>query len=57
MPHGSAPAQYLLKVRLEQLREEATARTEAARSAPWADRLPELAARHLDGDVAGAVIA
>ncbi|MEV8297801.1 hypothetical protein [Streptomyces rochei] len=49
-------AQYLLATRLEQLRERAAARTETA-SAPWPDRLPELAARPLDGEAAGAVIA
>jgi hypothetical protein len=50
-------AQYLLVTRLEQLREQAAVRTEAARPAPWTDRLPEFAARRLDGDTAGAVIA
>jgi len=50
-------AQYLLTVRLEQLREQAAARSEAAGPAPWADRLPGLAARSLDGDMAGTVIA
>jgi hypothetical protein len=50
-------AQHLLTVRLQQLREQAAARPEAAGPAPWTDRLPELAARPLDGDVAGAVIA
>ncbi|MFL9658713.1 hypothetical protein ACJ7VE_33955 [Streptomyces sp. PB17] len=49
-------AEHLLAVRLEQLREQAAARTEPAAAAPWTDRLPELAARSLDGD-AGAVIA
>ncbi|CAL9675653.1 hypothetical protein SUDANB178_07730 (plasmid) [Streptomyces sp. enrichment culture] len=38
-------AEHLLAVRLEQLREQAAARTEMAAAAPWADRLPELAAR------------
>jgi hypothetical protein len=50
-------AQYLLATRLEQLRERVAARSEAAVPAPWTDRLPELAARPLDGEVAGAVIA
>ncbi|MFB0620343.1 hypothetical protein [Streptomyces sp. AGS-58] len=50
-------AQYLLAARLEQLRERAAARTEAAVPAPWTDRLPELVARPLDGEAAGAVIA
>ncbi|MGC5359560.1 hypothetical protein ACPXCS_37110 [Streptomyces sp. DT190] len=50
-------AQYLLAARLEQLRERAAARTEAAVPEPWTDRLPELAARPLDGEAAGAVIA
>ncbi|MFJ2607593.1 hypothetical protein ACIO13_21860 [Streptomyces sp. NPDC087425] len=49
-------AQYLLAARLEQLRERAATRTEAAMPAPWTDRLPELAARPLDGEAAGAVI-
>ncbi|MFD4260768.1 hypothetical protein ACFWR9_24875 [Streptomyces sp. NPDC058534] len=49
-------AGYLLVTRLEQLREHHTAPTETAAAAPWTDRLPELAARPLDGD-AGAVIA
>ncbi|WP_267717324.1 hypothetical protein [Streptomyces sp. CoH17] len=50
-------AEHLLAVRLEQLREQAAARTEPAAVAPWKDRLPGLAARPLDGDHAGAVIA
>ncbi|WP_333750110.1 hypothetical protein [Streptomyces sp. IBSBF 2394] len=50
-------AEHLLAVRLEQLRERAAAGTEAAAAAPWTDRLPELAARSLDGEAAGAVIA
>ncbi|MFI2764275.1 hypothetical protein ACH5A3_36390 [Streptomyces echinatus] len=50
-------AQYLLAARLEQLRERAAARTEAVVPEPWTDRLPELAARPLDGEAAGAVIA
>ncbi|MEV5454704.1 hypothetical protein [Streptomyces sp. NPDC052535] len=50
-------AEYLLAVRLEQLREQVAARTEIAAAAPWTDRLPELAARPLHGDATGAVIA
>lgn len=50
-------AQYLLEARLEQLRGQAAGHTEAVGPASWADRLPELAARPLDGDPAGAVIA
>ncbi|MEE1943073.1 hypothetical protein V1L54_27325 [Streptomyces sp. TRM 70361] len=50
-------AEYLLTVRLEQLREQLTARAEQAAAAPWTDRLPELAARPLDGKATGAVIA
>ncbi|MDQ0701052.1 hypothetical protein [Streptomyces sp. W4I9-2] len=50
-------AQYLLAVRLEQLREQAAARIEPTRSAPWADRLPELAARPLEGGTTGTVTA
>ncbi|MGW3566791.1 hypothetical protein ACWDSL_23445 [Streptomyces sp. NPDC000941] len=50
-------AQYLLEARLEKLREQAADHTEAAGPTPWADRLPELAARPLDGDPAGVVIA
>ncbi|WP_410540547.1 hypothetical protein [Streptomyces sp. KL2] len=50
-------AEYLLAVRLEQLRGQAAARTETAAPAPWKDRLPEPAARALDGDTAGAVMA
>ncbi|MGW7674384.1 hypothetical protein ACWGJX_46280 [Streptomyces sp. NPDC054775] len=44
-------------VRLEQLREQAAARTEQAAVEPWTDRLPHLAARPLDGEAGGAVIA
>ncbi|WP_425275321.1 hypothetical protein [Streptomyces misionensis] len=44
-------------MRLEQLRERVTVRSEAAVPAPWTDRLPELAARPLDCEAAGAVIA
>ncbi|MET9986194.1 hypothetical protein ABZ176_28755 [Streptomyces rochei] len=50
-------AGYLLARRLEQLREQAAARTKTAAASPWADRLPELAVRPLDGDAAGAVFA
>ncbi|MFF9690516.1 hypothetical protein [Streptomyces sp. NPDC014623] len=50
-------AEHLLSTRLKQLREQAAARTEQAGPAPWADRLPELAARRLDTDMSGAVIA
>ncbi|MFD5557834.1 hypothetical protein ACFWIA_28835 [Streptomyces sp. NPDC127068] len=48
-------AEYLLATRLEQLSEQANARTE--RPASWTDRLPELTARPLDGDATGMVIA
>lgn len=44
-------------MRLEQLREQTTVRTEQAAPAPWSARLAELAARPLDGETAGAVIA
>ncbi|MFS0696912.1 hypothetical protein [Streptomyces nitrosporeus] len=50
-------AECLLAARLEQLREQRAARTEQAAAAPWTDRLPQLAARALDGDAAGVVIA
>ncbi|MEV6810057.1 hypothetical protein [Streptomyces sp. NPDC051132] len=50
-------AEYLLATRLGQLREQTAPRTEPAAAAPWASRLPELAARPLDGEAAGAVIA
>ncbi|WP_406145540.1 hypothetical protein [Streptomyces anulatus] len=50
-------AQYLLAVRLEQLHEQAAARTEQTGSAPWTDRLPELAARPLEGDTTGTMTA
>ncbi|MET9535576.1 hypothetical protein ABZY02_34340 [Streptomyces sp. NPDC006649] len=50
-------AQYLLATRLEQLRDQAAALTEPAGPAPWSDRLPELAARQLNGDVTGMTIA
>ncbi|MEV8393472.1 MULTISPECIES: hypothetical protein [unclassified Streptomyces] len=50
-------AQYLLAARLERLREQAAAGTEQAAAVPWADRLPELAVRPLDGDATTAVIA
>jgi len=50
-------AQCLLTTRLERLREQAATRTETAAPAPWTDRLPDLASRPLDVDMAGAVIA
>ncbi|MFR0367585.1 hypothetical protein [Streptomyces sp. MCC20] len=50
-------AEYLLTVRLEQLRERTADRTEQPAAAPWSARLTELAARPLDGETAGAVIA
>ncbi|WP_238431837.1 hypothetical protein [Streptomyces cavernae] len=50
-------AEYLLTVRLEQLRERTADRTETAAPAPWSARLTELAARPLDGEMAGMVIA
>lgn len=50
-------AQHLLAVRLEQLRDRSTARTETAGRLPWTDRLPELAARPLHGDTTTAVSA
>ncbi|GHB33024.1 hypothetical protein [Streptomyces chryseus] len=50
-------AECLLATRLEQLREQQAARSEQAAAAPWSGRLPELAARALDGDAAGSVIA
>ncbi|MFH7340628.1 hypothetical protein [Streptomyces sp. KHY 26] len=49
-------AEHLLAVRLEQVREQTAARTDTAAAAPWTDRLPELAARPLDGEAAAAVI-
>ncbi|MET9428488.1 hypothetical protein [Streptomyces sp. NPDC003036] len=49
---------HLLAAWLEQLRREQQAvRTEQTAAAPRTGRLPELAARPLDGEVAGAVIA
>ncbi|WP_413812675.1 hypothetical protein [Streptomyces sp. OE57] len=52
-------AEYLLAKRLEQLRELAATHTEieTAAAVRWRDRMRELAARPLDGDTAGAVIA
>jgi len=47
-------AEYLLAVRLEQLREQTVSRTGAVGPMPWAERLSELAARPLDSDSAGA---
>ncbi|MFD5608369.1 hypothetical protein ACFWI5_35905 [Streptomyces sp. NPDC127064] len=51
--HRPAPA----GTRLEQLREQLAEHAKQAAAVPWTDRLPELAARSLDGDTAGAVIA
>ncbi|WP_331726482.1 hypothetical protein [Streptomyces uncialis] len=48
-------AEYLLAARLKQLHEWSAARPE--KLASWTDRLPGLAARPLDGDATGAVIA
>ncbi|MEU7088036.1 hypothetical protein [Streptomyces achromogenes] len=50
-------AEYLLAARLEQLRELASARPGQAVVGQWTDRLSQLAARPLDGEAAGAVIA
>ncbi|MFJ5129889.1 hypothetical protein ACIP80_32985 [Streptomyces sp. NPDC088555] len=50
-------AEYLLTVRLDQLREQAPSPTATAPAAPWADRLAELAARPLDDATTRAVIA
>ncbi|MEU9413242.1 hypothetical protein AB0E08_47190 [Streptomyces sp. NPDC048281] len=50
-------AEYLLTVRLKQLRDRTADRSEQAVAAPWSARLTELAARVLDGEAAGAVIA
>ncbi|MFF9403824.1 hypothetical protein [Streptomyces sp. NPDC014744] len=50
-------AEHLLATRLEQLRKQAAARAEQDAAAPWTDRLPELAARPLNGDTPGVVIA
>ncbi|MEU6593247.1 hypothetical protein ABZ923_29160 [Streptomyces sp. NPDC046881] len=50
-------AEHLLAVRLGQLREQQAMGTKQAAAAPWTDRLPELAARPLNADTAGAVIA
>ncbi|MEU2560973.1 hypothetical protein ABZ626_16810 [Streptomyces longispororuber] len=50
-------AQHLLATRLAQLREQAAGRTTAAAPGPWTDRLPEYAARPLDSDPPGAVVA
>ncbi|MEU3221094.1 hypothetical protein [Streptomyces sp. NPDC006971] len=50
-------AEHLLATRLEQLREQAAARTAKASAAPWTDRLPKLAARPLNNNATGAVIA
>ncbi|MFH8411011.1 hypothetical protein ACH4FX_40510 [Streptomyces sp. NPDC018019] len=48
-------AEYLLAARLEQLHERSAARPE--RPASWTKRLPGLAARPLNGDASGTVIA
>ncbi|MEU8599191.1 hypothetical protein AB0D07_36845 [Streptomyces globisporus] len=50
-------AKYLLTTRLEQLREQTTARTGQVPASPWTGRLPPLAARPLDIDTAEALIA
>ncbi|MFG3429619.1 hypothetical protein [Streptomyces californicus] len=50
-------AEYLLATRMEQLRERALAGTGPVGPAPWAERLPVLAARPLDGNTPTAVIA
>ncbi|MFJ3145714.1 hypothetical protein ACIPJM_25120 [Streptomyces halstedii] len=50
-------SQHLLATRLQQLREQTADRTTQAVAAPWTDRLPELAARQLDADASGAMIA
>ncbi|AXU16852.1 hypothetical protein [Streptomyces clavuligerus] len=44
-------AQYLLAARLEQLREQAAARTEQTTAAPWTERLSGFAARPLDDEL------
>ncbi len=46
-------AEYLLAVRLEQLRTQA--RPEPVRAAPWSQRPPELAAHSLDGETLGVI--
>ncbi|MFE6460031.1 hypothetical protein ACFVP0_21600 [Streptomyces cinereoruber] len=46
-------AEHRLVVRLEQL--HAQARPEPVRPAPWSRRLPELAARPLDGEALGVI--
>lgn len=50
-------AEYLFTARLEQLRERMADRIETAAPAPWSARLTELAARPLNGETTGAVIA
>ncbi|MEO3978060.1 hypothetical protein [Streptomyces sp. CAU 1734] len=50
-------AEYLLTARLKQLRERSADRTEQTATVSWTDRLPELAARPLDGHTTGAMIA
>ncbi|MGC5346973.1 hypothetical protein PZB75_29940 [Streptomyces sp. AM 4-1-1] len=44
-------------MRLKQLRKQAAAGTGTAAAAPWTDPAAQLAARPLDGDTAGVVIA
>ncbi len=48
-------AEYLLAARLEQLHERSAARP--GRPASWTKRLPGLAARPLDGEASGVVVA
>ncbi|WP_455678417.1 hypothetical protein [Streptomyces atroolivaceus] len=50
-------ARHLLAVRLEVLRELAAAQPRKNPDAPWSSRLPEIAARPLDGIASGAVFA
>ncbi|MGW9120234.1 hypothetical protein ACWGRV_27085 [Streptomyces sp. NPDC055663] len=50
-------AQFLLTVRMKQLREQTTMHTEQAAPAPWSARLTVLAARPLLGETAGTVTA
>ncbi|WP_194858787.1 hypothetical protein [Streptomyces sp. SUK 48] len=52
-----AVAEFLLAARLKQPREQAVARTRQAAAAPWTDRPPELAARLLDDDATGVLLA
>ncbi|MGW3954051.1 hypothetical protein ACWEKM_24730 [Streptomyces sp. NPDC004752] len=48
-------AQHLLTTRIEQLRKQVLGGLQAAGAAPWAKRLPQLAARPLDSDGTGPV--